>query len=141
MLVLRIFTCLLPYLLGIIMNRFLLIHPAISLAFLITWIILSFLLHSCYKKRTIILSLHGTGILLLILQLLSIMDGIPFFRGILGIYYLPAMQITMLPLSRIFYLIFGQVTMNQGYCASLLAMIGASYLGCFLRSKYKKPKQ
>lgn len=44
MLILLLTTCLLPFLLGDLIARFILVHPLIGIAFLIGWDALSFLL-------------------------------------------------------------------------------------------------
>ncbi len=136
MLIVLIAACLLPFILGYIMARFILVHQLISIAFLIGWAALSFLLHGYYKKRTIIISLHAAGIILLACQLFSVTSKVPFLSRAVQFYFQPALQIGTRPFSRLFYLIFGQNNLVQAYCTTLLIMIGVSYLGCIFRKKY-----
>jgi hypothetical protein len=138
MLILLLATCLLPFLLGDLIARFILVHPLIGIAFLIGWAALSFLLHGYYKKRTLIISLHAAGIMLLVCQCIPLTSKIPFLFSAVQWYFLPAMQFNILPISRLFYLIFGQVTVVHMYCTSLLFMVIASYIGCILRKKLPK---
>lgn len=122
------------------MTRFILVHPLICVIFLIIWAGLSFLLHRYYKKHTVIIGLHVVGLILLVCQFLSLASEVPFLFRAAQLYFLPALQISVLPFSRLFYLIFGQVNIVQGYCTSLLFMVAASYLGCILRKILTKSK-
>lgn len=140
MLILLLATCFLPVLLGDIMARLILVSPFLSIAFLVIWAALSYILYGAYRKRTVvILSLHAIGFVLLILELVRMLLSAGNWPQSLNLavqlYFLPVSSLASTVFSRLIYLLLGPVTVFPMYCISTLFMIVTSFLGCQLKRK------